>query len=63
MGAWILVVDGPYHAVTDARGRFAIPGVPPGTWTAIAWHERLGERIGAVKVPPEGAALLELAYP
>ncbi len=63
MSAWILVVDGPHYAVTDAGGRFEIAGVPPGTWTAIAWHERLGERIGTVKVPADGAARLELAYP
>jgi plastocyanin len=63
MTAWILVVDGPHYAVTDARGRFAIAGVPAGTWTAIAWHERLGERIGTVKVPPDGAGRLELDYP
>lgn len=63
MTAWILVVDGPFHAVTDERGRFVIPDVPPGTYTAIAWHERLGEKIGSVTVPASGAAKLELAYP
>ncbi|HEY6100865.1 MAG TPA: hypothetical protein VIW03_15615 [Anaeromyxobacter sp.] len=63
MRAWILVVDVPHHAVSDARGRFAIAGVPPGSYTAIAWHERLGEKIGRVEVPPSGAARLELAYP
>jgi hypothetical protein len=49
--------------VTDARGRFAIGGVPPGRYTAIAWHERLGERVGSVTVAPGGGASLELAYP
>jgi hypothetical protein len=63
MSAWVLVIDTPFHAVTDARGRFAIAGVPPGRYTAIAWHERLGERVGSVTVPPDGAASLELAYP
>jgi plastocyanin len=63
MSAWILVVDVPYYAVTDERGGFAISGVPPGTWTAIAWHERLGEKIGSVKVPAAGAAKVELSYP
>ena len=42
MSAWIAVLDVPHFAVTDGRGRFSIPDVPPGTWTAIAWHERLG---------------------
>lgn len=41
MSAWIGVVDHPYFAVTDADGRFAIKGLPPGKYTLEAWHERL----------------------
>lgn len=63
MSAWIVVVDGPHFAVTDASGSFAIPDVPPGTYTAVGWHERLGERVGSVTVPASGRATLELAYP
>jgi plastocyanin len=63
MSAWILVVDTPFHAVSDGEGRFAIQGVPPGRHTAIAWHERMGERIATVVVPASGPATLELSYP
>jgi hypothetical protein len=63
MSAWVLVVDTPLSAVSDAEGRFTIPGVPPGRHTAIAWHERLGEKIATVIVPASGAATLDLAYP
>lgn len=63
MSAWILVVDTPFSAVSDSEGRFAIPGVPPGRHTAIAWHERLGEKIATVVVPASGPATLDLAYP
>jgi plastocyanin len=63
MSAWIYVVDGPHYAVTDARGRFAIAGVAAGTYTAVAWHERLGERIGTVTVKPDGSGTLDIAYP
>ncbi len=31
MGAWIAVVDHPYHAVTDEAGSFVLENVPPGT--------------------------------
>lgn len=42
MGAWIVVVDHPYHAVTDATGEFVLENVPPGTYTMEVWHETLG---------------------
>lgn len=42
MGAWIVVMDHPYHAVTDATGGFVLENVPPGTYTMEVWHETLG---------------------
>jgi hypothetical protein len=61
MAAWVLVADGP-AAVSGADGAFAIGGVPAGTYTVTAWHERLGERSAEVKVPAEGAARIDFAY-
>jgi plastocyanin len=43
MRAWIGVFDHPYFAVTDANGDFRIDHVPAGTFTIVAWQERLGE--------------------
>jgi len=42
MGGVILVLDTPYFTNADADGRFRIVGVPPGEYTAIAWHELAG---------------------
>ncbi len=50
MSAWIVVIDHPYHAVTDARGAFTLSDVPPGTYEMEIWHETLGSRTRSVTV-------------
>lgn len=42
MGAHVGVMAHPFFAVTKADGTFEIPGLPPGTYTIEAWHERFG---------------------
>ena len=42
MKAWLIVLDHPYVAVTDADGKFEIPNVPAGNWTFKFWQERSG---------------------
>jgi hypothetical protein len=41
--------------VTDAHGHFALPSVPPGTYSVVVWQERLGERRVNVTVGEAGA--------
>jgi hypothetical protein len=52
MRGYVLVVEHPYHAVTDAEGVYEIRDVPPGRYTVRLWHERLGERREEVHVEP-----------
>jgi plastocyanin len=42
MGAYAGVVSHPYFAVTKDGGRFELEGLPAGTYTIEAWHEKLG---------------------
>ena len=63
MKAFIRVDNHPFHAVTDAGGRFAIRGIPEGSYTLEAWHERYGEQNLAVTVRAGKTANLEIEYP
>ena len=42
MNAYVGVLDHPFFAVTDEDGKFDIKGLPPGTYTIEAWHEKGG---------------------
>ena len=42
MNAYVGVLDHPYFAVTGPDGSFTLKGLPPGTYTIEAWHEKLG---------------------
>jgi plastocyanin len=39
MSAYILVFNHPFFTLTEPDGRYAIPGVPPGTYTLRVWSE------------------------
>jgi plastocyanin len=49
MSAFLRVDDHPFHAITDAQGRFEITGIPAGTHQVEVFHEKFGER----PVPPQ----------
>ncbi len=40
MRAYVGVLSHPFFAVSDKDGRFEIKGVPAGTYTLVAWHEK-----------------------
>lgn len=50
MRAFIGVNKNPYQAVTGGDGSFKIAGIPPGTYTLEAWHEKFGAKTMQVTV-------------
>ncbi|MDE2126732.1 MAG: methylamine utilization protein [Armatimonadetes bacterium] len=62
MHAWIVVVDTPYFAVSDARGLFRIPGVPAGTYTVKVWSEKSGLLTEKLTVTAHSEARLLVKY-
>lgn len=62
MNAWIGVLDHPYFAVTSADGTFELKGLPPGTYTVEAWHEKLGTQTQTVTVGKDATARAEFSF-
>ena len=50
MNAFVGVMDHPYFAVTGGDGSFSLKGLPPGTYTIEAWHEKLGTQTQTVTI-------------
>jgi hypothetical protein len=40
MEGFIVVLQNPFFAVTGKDGRYAIDGVPPGSYTLAVWHAK-----------------------
>src|SRR5207245_1283262 len=50
MQAYLGVLPHPVYAITGADGSFTIKGLPPGTYTIEAWHEKYGTQTATVTV-------------
>jgi hypothetical protein len=50
MFAWASVFDHPYFAISDKDGKFVIKNVPPGKYTLVAAHRKLGEQTQSIEV-------------
>lgn len=50
MHAWVSLFDNPYFAVSGTDGKFVIKDVPPGKYTIVADHRKLGEQTQTVEV-------------
>jgi len=62
MNAFINVAPTPYFAVTGADGSFTITGLPPGTYTLAAVHEKLGEQDVQVTVPAKSSIKSDFTF-
>lgn len=62
MSAVIMVVDTPYYAVSDSRGRFTVGNLPPGEYDMEVWHERLGSRRQRVRLISEEITRVDVVF-
>jgi plastocyanin len=63
MSATILVMEHPYFTIPGPDGTFELTNVPPGEYTVVGWHERVGGRRARVRVERGRAATVDLSLP
>jgi hypothetical protein len=63
MAASIVVTPNQWSAKVDRDGRFRLPDVPPGRYTAVAWHKTAGFFRQTVLVSENGAPPLQFVIP
>src|SRR5208283_27768 len=56
MNCYAGVTDNPFYAVSDDKGTFTIKGLPAGTYTLEAWHEKYGTQEIKVTVSDKGGS-------
>jgi hypothetical protein len=62
MKAYVAVQRNPFFGVSGADGKFEIKGLPPGTYTVVAWHEKFGEKTQTVTVAAKESKTQDFAY-
>jgi plastocyanin len=62
MRAYVGVVRHPFFGVTDADGAFSIAGLPPGSYTLEAWHERFGRQEVKVTVAAKDSKAVDFSF-
>jgi plastocyanin len=62
MRSYIGVSPHPFFAVTGDDGSFTLKGVPPGTYTVEAVHEKYGRKEGKLTLAPSGMASIDFTY-
>jgi hypothetical protein len=62
MKSYVGVLRHPFFSVSGEGGRFEIKGLPPGTYTVVAWHEKFGEKSQTVTVAAKEAKSQDFSF-
>ncbi len=62
MKMYLNVVKSPFFGVTGSDGKYELKGLPPGTYTIAAVHEKGGEQTQQVTIAPKETKTVDLTF-
>ncbi|MBC8144538.1 MAG: carboxypeptidase regulatory-like domain-containing protein [bacterium] len=62
MRSYVGVLTHPFFGVSGADGAFSLAGVPPGSYTITAWHEKFGQQEQQVTVGAKEAKNITFTF-
>ena len=62
MNAYTGVLPHPFYSVSGDDGSFEIKGLPAGTYTLEAWHEKYGTMTQQVTVADGGSQAVDFSF-
>jgi plastocyanin len=62
MNAYVGVLDHPFFAVSGKDGSFSLEGLPPGTYTIEAVHEKFGRQTQQVTIAAKGSQDISFTF-
>lgn len=63
MRATVYVLAHPFFTTPDSTGHYALPALPPGEYTLVAWHERIRPIARRIQVRAGATTTVDLAIP
>ena len=62
MKAFMAVMPNPFYSVSAENGTFTISGLPPGSYTIVAWHEKYGQQEQQITVAPKESKTVAFTF-
>ena len=62
MKAFMAVMPNPFYAVSAENGTYTISGLPPGSYTIVAWHEKYGQQEQQITVAPKESKAVAFTF-